>query len=150
MKPVDLRNLTWREIQPHITADLWRVHEAWKTYGPGTTREVADLSGISIFTLRPRTCDLHKLCLVVLADKRGKGEGVYAYVPHDEAAAAFDARPAGAPLPEKFTPKKVRRHPGRSAMTVAQAAAIMAEHGRRTRRKVDVAQTELFTAATAA
>ena len=133
MKPIDLRNLTWRDIQSHITDDLWRVHTAWRDYGPGTTREIAERSGVSIFTLRPRTCDLVKLCLVVLADKRG-GEGVYSYVEPVAAAAAFDIRPAGAPLPAAMQGKSVRQHRGRTAMTVAQAAAIMAEHGRRTRR----------------
>jgi hypothetical protein len=90
VKPADLRNATWREVLTHLTEDMVRVHLAWQAYGPGTTREVARLSGIPLLTLRPRTTDLHKLGLVELTGAhkgRGTNEGVYSYVERDQAEA---------------------------------------------------------------
>lgn len=84
MKPTDLRNVTWREVLTHLTEDIVRVHLAWQQYGPGTTREVAQKSGISLLTLRPRTTDLYKLGLVVLVSNEG-GEGIYAYRTREDA-----------------------------------------------------------------
>lgn len=86
MKPADLRNATWREVLTHITEDMVRVHLAWQAFGPGTTREVAQRSGISLLTLRPRTTDLHKLGLVELVGAE-KSEGIYRHVERAEAEA---------------------------------------------------------------
>lgn len=62
-----------------------RVHLAWQAHGPGTTRQVAQQAGISLLTLRPRTTDLHKLGLVEMSGA-DKGEGIYVYVPREQAA----------------------------------------------------------------
>ncbi len=78
MKPTDLRNATWHEVLTHLTEDLVRVHLAWQAHGPGTTREIAQKSEISLLTFRPRTTDLYKLGLVVLVDSAA-GEGIYAH-----------------------------------------------------------------------
>jgi len=88
LKPTDYRNLTWREVLTHLTEDMVRVHLAWQAFGPGTTREVAQRSGISLLTLRPRTTDLGKLGLVTLAGGKGTEGGIYAYVPREEAEAS--------------------------------------------------------------
>lgn len=79
MKPADYRNLTWREVLTHVQGDMLRVHDAWLRHGPGTTREVAQRAGISIFTFRPRTTDLYKLGLVEVVPSDAKGEGRYAW-----------------------------------------------------------------------
>lgn len=84
MRPADLRNLTWREVLTHLTEDLGRVHLAWQAHGPGTTRQVAQKSGISLFTFRPRTTDLYKLGLVVLVDTE-HAQGIYAARTREEA-----------------------------------------------------------------
>lgn len=84
MKPVDLRNATWREVLTHLTEDLVKVHLAWQAHGPGTTRQVAQLSGISILTFRPRTTDLHKLGLVILVSHENS-EGIYAHRTREDA-----------------------------------------------------------------
>lgn len=73
-----MRNLTWLQVQQHLTEDLVRVHLAWQAHGPGTTRAVAQRAGISLLTFRPRTTDLYKLGLVVLVTNE-EGEGVYAH-----------------------------------------------------------------------
>lgn len=87
MRPIDLRNATWSEVLGHITEDMARVHAAWQQHGPGTTRQVAERSGLSLLTLRPRTTDLYKLGLVELTDQAGN-EGVYEYRHSAEALAA--------------------------------------------------------------
>lgn len=87
MKPADLRNATWREVLQHLTEDLVRVHLAWQAHGPGTTRQIAQRSGISLLTLRPRTTDLCKLGLVALADRSGN-EGIYTARSRAEAEAS--------------------------------------------------------------
>jgi hypothetical protein len=84
MKPTDLRNATWRDVLTHLTEDMVRVHLAWQAHGPGTTREVAQKSGISLLTLRPRTTDLYKLGLVVLVDTEANN-GIYAARTREEA-----------------------------------------------------------------
>lgn len=87
MKPADLRNATWREVLTHLTEDMVRVHLEWQAHGPGTTRAIAQKSGISLLTFRPRTTDLYKLGLVELAGREGN-EGIYTARTREEAEAA--------------------------------------------------------------
>lgn len=104
MKPTDLRNATWRDVLTHLTDDLVRVHLAWQAHGPGTTREIAQKSGISLLTFRPRTTDLYKLGLVVLVDS-DSANGIYAARTHEQAELSrawqtrADFRRSGSHLP---------------------------------------------------
>ncbi len=84
MKATDLRDATWKQVLTHITEDMVKVHLAWQAHGPGTTRQIAQLSEISILTFRPRTTDLMKLGLVILVDNEGN-EGIYAYRSREDA-----------------------------------------------------------------
>jgi hypothetical protein len=90
MKPTDFRNAAWRDVLTHVQGDMLRVHDAWLRHGPGTTEEVAQKSGISIFTFRPRTTDLTKLGLVALVpdQKVRPGGGVYEFRTPAQAEAA--------------------------------------------------------------
>jgi hypothetical protein len=90
MKAADFRNATWSEVLTHVQGDMLRVHEAWRRHGPGTTEEVAQRSGISIFTFRPRTTDLGKLGLVALVAGQpvSTGGGVYEFRTPAQAEAA--------------------------------------------------------------
>ncbi len=88
MTPADLRDKQWHEVLTHVTDDMVKVHGAFLRHGgPGTTREVAQASGISLLTFRPRTTDLYKLGLVELVGTRGN-EGLYAYRSSDQAHAS--------------------------------------------------------------
>jgi hypothetical protein len=87
LKPSDLRNATWAEALTHVTADMRRVHAAYRDHGRGTTRAVARKAGISLLTLRPRTTDLYKLGLVECVDKHGTS-GVYEYRTEAQAEAS--------------------------------------------------------------
>jgi len=77
MKPVDYRNAIWQDIQDRLSGLRETVYEAWQQHGPCTTEELAERSGISILTLRPRTTELYQLGFVVLADQRDGHSGTY-------------------------------------------------------------------------
>lgn len=140
MKPADLRNATWREVQTHLNDDLRRVHTAWQEHGPGTTRQVSDRAGISLLTFRPRTTDLCDLGLVRLVSRAGT-EGVYAHVSMVEAEARWAARgTAPAPsIPQVNTlPLKdqllsqIARLPMAEQLSIAGAIRARAAHTPRT------------------
>lgn len=77
MKPIDLRNATWSEIQQTLSGRLESVWFAWLAHGPATTRQLAGLSGIDILNVRPRTTDLVSVGLVKLAGDCAGREGIY-------------------------------------------------------------------------
>ena len=80
MKTTDFRNATFAGLRRDMNESLEAVYKAWVKHGPGTTRQIATLSEIDILTLRPRTTDLTKTGLVVLAadkDQQAGHEGVY-------------------------------------------------------------------------
>lgn len=155
MKPVDLRNATWQAALEHVTEDMLRVHEAWLTHGPGTTRAVAERSGISLLTLRPRTTDLYKLGLVELVDAKlgiRSSEGVYRFVRPADAETSqswrsrADFRGAGrvarqSPSLPSFYHSVTTVEAAIATLTPTQqvriAAAIMARHGHNKRRTSD-------------
>lgn len=135
MKPADLRNANWTEVQQHVTEDMRRVHAAWRDHGPGTTRQIAAKSGISLLTLRPRTTDLYQLGMVECTSRTGN-EGIYEYRTEAQAQSAeawredrqshTQGKRATVGTPPVFT--------SRAAM-VAWAASIMGREARIKRRR---------------
>jgi hypothetical protein len=89
MTTLDIRNAQWADIQEYVSRCRAEALNAWRQYGPGTTREVAALAGIDILTFRPRTTELCHVALVELVDRRGC-QGIYKAVPEAEAEAAFE------------------------------------------------------------
>lgn len=103
MKPIDFRNATWNDIREQLAGRMLVVYEAWQRYGPGTTREIAERSGLDILTVRPRTTNLFALGFVQLIEQAGH-EGIYSAVPEQIALENFtthqrEARAEGAQLP---------------------------------------------------
>lgn len=97
MKPIDLRNATFADLQGRIAGQRAAVLEAWRVHGPATTAELSRLSGISILTLRPRTTELVQLGYVVLsAEGKHAHEGVYRIRTEAELAEWFAAVQASA------------------------------------------------------
>ena len=93
MTPSSIRDAKFAEIYGSLTGLRSQVYYALQTHGPQTTLRLAELSGISPWTVRPRVCELCKIGLARLCgDKRGI-EGVYEFVP---LAAAVDAAAAAA------------------------------------------------------
>jgi len=77
MKPIDLRNANFINVRQGLTQALQDVFAAWELFGPGTTREVAEKSGIDLLTFRPRTTDLFHIGMVELCGSARSTEGVY-------------------------------------------------------------------------
>jgi hypothetical protein len=142
MRPVDFRNFTWAQVQEHIGDDMRRVHEAWRVHGPGTTREVAERSGISLLTFRPRTTDLYHLGLIECNDCKGNA-GVYAFVSEELA----EARQKWKQLPMRSGVQAPRATAAPTKTELSHAASIMAR-ARATRRSkptgASLLQPELF------
>ena len=91
MKPIDARTATWDEVRANLTGRRLAAYDAWKCWGPGTTHEVAERSGMSVLTLRPRTTELVQLGFVVMTEMAHK-EGIYQAVSEENAMDAFTTR----------------------------------------------------------
>jgi len=91
MKPVDYRNETWSQVRDRVSDLRAAVYNHLATWGPCTTRELAEKCGIDLLTVRPRMTELYQLGLVdvVECDNAG-GEGVYEVIPWDVAEAKFN------------------------------------------------------------
>lgn len=87
MKAIDFRNNTFWSLRGELEGLRRRTYSAWRQHGPGTTREIATLSGISLLTLRPRSTELLELGLLeIVSDVEGEPqrrarEGVYQVTP---------------------------------------------------------------------
>lgn len=64
MKAVDFRDATFRDLVGKLEGLRLQVYEAWVKHGPTTTRRLAQLCGIDLLTVRPRTTELVQLGLV--------------------------------------------------------------------------------------
>lgn len=93
MKPIDFRNATYADLQERLTGLRQAVFNAWLRYGPCSTEHLAEVSGISVLTLRPRTTELVQLGFVRLADRQPeKGTGTYRAATSDEVLGNLRAR----------------------------------------------------------
>jgi hypothetical protein len=95
MNPIDYRNETWESVRARVSGLRQKVYDAYMAYGPATTRELSQRSGIDLLTLRPRTTELTQLglCDVVEDDKAGR-EAIYVAVPLEKAQKTFEFRKA--------------------------------------------------------
>jgi hypothetical protein len=99
MKPVDYRNETFQDLQDRISRIRSEVYHAWQIHGPCTTQQLADRSGISILTLRPRTTELYQIDAVILVRGEG-GQGIYRAASTDEMHRAYLRKRQGATDPQ--------------------------------------------------
>jgi hypothetical protein len=91
MKPVDIRNAHWADIEARLDRDRRAVYEAMLRLGPQTTRTLAGLMQWDPFNVRPRVTELYQLRLARLVRRVGK-EGVYEAVPIETARREFEAQ----------------------------------------------------------
>lgn len=92
MKPIDYRNTTFNELKGHLHGMRIAAYEAYLDHGPGTTRQVAEASGMDILTLRPRTTELLQLGFLELVpdpDGHRSKEGTYRALPESAALSLF-------------------------------------------------------------
>jgi len=92
MKPIDLRNATWADIQERLTGDRMDVHTDLARRGPLTTRQLARAMERDILMVRPRVTELCQLGLVRLSGRDGN-EGVYEAIPLGEYRRMMEERP---------------------------------------------------------
>jgi len=93
MKPADIRNTTFRELQSRLVHLRLSVWEALSHHGPCTTRELAHECGMDILTVRPRVTELVQLGFAeCLSESEHASEGVYRALTVAEAEALFEAR----------------------------------------------------------
>jgi predicted transcriptional regulator len=86
MNPSEIRDMNWQQIQDALTGARQSVYNALAATGPCTTLQLAERSGISAFTVRPRVTELFELGLAKLVGKEGR-EGIYQAVDLDKARA---------------------------------------------------------------
>jgi predicted transcriptional regulator len=79
----EIRNDVFLEILPGLRVQQLMVLGLLRDFGPCTTRQLAERSKVSIFTVRPRVCELVDLELAVLDGKEGR-EGVYRAVSREQ------------------------------------------------------------------
>jgi hypothetical protein len=90
MKPIEIRNENWNSIKGRLSGQRQQVYEALICHGCATTKQLADRSGISLLTLRPR---LTELCQLGIAECIGRDghDGRYRAVPLELAQQRFEA-----------------------------------------------------------
>lgn len=96
MRPIDFRNETFADLQGRISGQREATLRAWQQHGPCTTEKLAEKSGLSILTLRPRTTELYQMGFIRVVgdgpcDKGGRPAkgGMYRACTPNEAAAHF-------------------------------------------------------------
>ncbi len=81
LTPAQIRNAAFRELidqlhgQRQTVLDLWRQHTTGEH--PLTTAELADKTGFSLLTLRPRTTELHQLGFLQCVGRVARQGGLY-------------------------------------------------------------------------
>lgn len=102
MKPINIRNESFADIQARMAGDRERVYEALQTRLDCTTRELAEAMGWDILNVRPRVTELVDLEAVEIVGSRGH-EGVYRARPFWAWEAAFARRKMAATTGEQLT-----------------------------------------------
>lgn len=93
MNPAELRNHNFETLRASLAARCAEVYAAYVQFGPGTTKQLAERSGMDLLTVRPRTTNLEQLGLLECVDcvlVGGKAHGIYA-VRHPQAWLAWRA-----------------------------------------------------------
>lgn len=83
MTSTDIRNENFHHLRSQLVEKCATVLRELAVHGPCTTRQLAQLSGRDILSVRPRITDLKDLGLVVLSGREG-GEGIYAVASQSE------------------------------------------------------------------
>lgn len=95
MQPIDHRNTTFADLQGRLHGLRLAVLADMRQRGQGTTREIAQRSGIDILTVRPRVTELVELGFVcVVGGTEHAREGIYRALSDSEAETAFLAKQA--------------------------------------------------------
>ena len=94
MIATDLRNTNFETLRESLAERRAEIYQAVGQHGPGTTRLLAQRSGIDLLTLRPRVTELEQLGLVACVDRiviDGIAHGVYAVTAPEDWSAWRDS-----------------------------------------------------------
>lgn len=97
MKPIDIRNARWADIQARLEGDRLEVYDALRRCGPATTRFLAREMNRDLNSVAPRVTELCQLGLARLAGKTGRS-GQYVAVHLEEARLVHMAAAEGEQL----------------------------------------------------
>ena len=105
--PKTIRDANWEQIRDHLAGPRQAVHAWLLAHGRATTNRIAQGTGISLLTVRPRVTELVQLGYAACTGRNFCREGIYEAVPVEQARAAHQAahqaaRAAGAQLALKF------------------------------------------------
>lgn len=81
MTPAELRNTNFQRLRNSLAERMLDVYRAFEQFGPASTAQLAEQSGIGLLSLRPRATELHGLGLLCEAGERienGKRATIYA------------------------------------------------------------------------
>ena len=94
MQAIDYRNTTWEQLRSRVAGMRERVYCEFKRVGPCTTKELSIRSGISLWVVRPRTCELLQLGFIRVVEDSGQKlagrEAVYEALPADDVQSRFE------------------------------------------------------------
>jgi len=93
LTPSEIRDRDFAQLRGGLREWCVRVYAAFDKFGPGTTRQVAERSGIALLTLRPRACELYAEGWLECVRREGH-EGVYQALTPVERAARDQAKTA--------------------------------------------------------
>jgi hypothetical protein len=85
MTSTEIRDVNFSQLRQRVlSGQRMLVYRAWIDHGPGTTRQIAQRSGIDILNVRPRTTELLKCGALIEMDNDqetpfpvGLREGIY-------------------------------------------------------------------------
>ncbi len=102
MKPVDIRNENWADIEARVEGSRREVHAAALRFGGAwTTRSLAAAMNRDVLTVRPRVSELALLGLVDCVGRDGK-DGLYVGVPAAHARDRFEGLKSKAAAEQMF------------------------------------------------
>jgi predicted transcriptional regulator len=76
MKTTEPRDHTWEEIRERMAGARAQVWDWLHAHGPATTSTIAAGLGMSLFTVRPRVCELAQMGFAECTGRQGR-EGIY-------------------------------------------------------------------------
>ena len=91
MRAIDARNETWQGMMNCFAGLRKTVYQKFMLYGPCTTRRLAELSGIDLLTVRPRTTELIELGFVVMIGS-DRGNGIYKAIDFNDVEMSFNKK----------------------------------------------------------
>lgn len=87
----EIRRMNFESVFAQVHRLRFAAWGAIMLHGPGTTREIAERSGMDILTLRPRITELLALGFVELIGRSGR-EGIYKGRNYEEARQWHEAQ----------------------------------------------------------